>query len=92
MAITKRPFPPHEPWASLQPCSQGRGVVECGPATHPSARDRAVWQEGLARFVMSEIWFRVQHWGNQSGVGLSKTGFSRGGAWEPARPKQECVW
>lgn len=75
MAIeTPRPFLPHEVWGQPAPLLAGSGCHGAGqlllywwqhhifsvPGTELCG------QGGLARFVMSEIWFRVQHRGNLS--------------------------
>lgn len=71
MTIATGTFPP-SPLVLGQPAALLAGMEWWGmdqlslAALHPARPwDRAVWQEGLARFVMSEIWFRVQRWGNQ---------------------------
>lgn len=71
MTIATETFPlsplvPGQP-AALLAGMEGWGMDQLSlAASHPARPwDRAVWQEGLARFVMSEIWFRVQRWGNQ---------------------------
>lgn len=71
MTIATETFPlsslvPGQP-AALLTGMEGWGMDQLSlAASHPARPwDRAVWQEGLARFVMSEIWFRVQRWGKQ---------------------------
>lgn len=85
MAIaTPRPFLLHAVWGQPALLLMGTGCHSAGQLSlccwhHISVPGTELCgQGGLARFVMSEIWFRVQHRGNQTYSGVEQRGLPPG--------------